>query len=57
MRLAGYVAHTWEMRNVYRILFKQFLVMRSLGKHWHKCEDSIKMVLREIVSELVAGFK
>jgi hypothetical protein len=45
------------MRNAYRILLKQFLVIRSLEKPWHKWEDNFKMDLRETACEHVAGFK
>jgi hypothetical protein len=48
MRWAGQVALMEEMRNVYTVLVGNPEGKRLLGKPSRKCEDNIKMVLREI---------
>jgi hypothetical protein len=48
MRWAGNVARTGEGRGVYRILVGRTEGKRPLGRPRRKCEDNIKMDLREI---------
>jgi hypothetical protein len=47
IRLAGHVALTGEMRNVYKSLNGKHEGKRPLGRPRHRCED-IKMDLTEI---------
>jgi hypothetical protein len=48
MRWAGHVAHMEEGRGVNRILVGRPKGKRPLGRPRHRCEDNIKMDLREI---------
>jgi hypothetical protein len=41
------------MRNAYKILLGKPEGKRSLGRHRHRCEDNIRIDLREIVWENV----
>jgi hypothetical protein len=48
MRWAGHVARMGEERNVYRVLMGKPEGKRPLGRPRHRCEDGIRMDLREI---------
>jgi hypothetical protein len=48
MRLAGYVARTWEKRNACRILVVKPEGKRVLRRLRHRWEYNIKMYLREM---------
>jgi hypothetical protein len=48
MRWAGHVARMREKRNAYRILVGNPEGKRPLGRHRRRCEDNIKMDLREM---------
>jgi hypothetical protein len=48
MRWAGHVASMEEGRGVYRDLVGRPEGKRPLGRRRHRCEDNIKMDLREI---------
>jgi hypothetical protein len=48
MRWAGHVAHMREGRGVYRVLVGRPEGKRPLGRPRRRCEDNIKMDLREI---------
>jgi hypothetical protein len=48
MRWAGYVARMEEKRNAYRILVGKPEGKRPLGRRRRRCEDNIRMGLREI---------
>jgi hypothetical protein len=48
MRRAGHVAHLREMRNTYNIMVGKSERKRPLGRPRRRCEDNIKMGLREI---------
>jgi hypothetical protein len=37
-----------EIRNAYKILTGKTEGKRLVGRHWHRCEDNIKMDVREI---------
>jgi hypothetical protein len=41
------------MRNAYKVLVRKPEGERTVGKHWHKWEDNIKMDLKEIGYEAV----
>jgi hypothetical protein len=47
MAWAGHVARMEEKRNAYRILVGKPERKRPLGKPGHRCEDNIKMDLRD----------
>jgi hypothetical protein len=53
MRRAGHVAHMKEMRNSYNILVGKPEGKRPLGRPRNRCEDNIRMDLREILWEAV----
>jgi hypothetical protein len=48
MRWAGHVAHVGVGRGVYRVLVGKPECKRPLGRARRRCEDNIKLVLREI---------
>jgi hypothetical protein len=48
MRWAGHVARMGEGRNLYRVLVGKPEGKRPLGRPRRRCEDGIKMDLREI---------
>jgi hypothetical protein len=48
MRWAGHVARMGEERNVYSVLMGTPEGKRPLGRPRHRCEDGIRMDLREI---------
>jgi hypothetical protein len=48
MKWAGHVAHMGERRDVYRVLVGRPEGKRPLGRPRRRCEDNIKMNLREI---------
>jgi len=48
LRWAGYVAHMWERRDVYRVLLGTADGKRPLGRSRHKWEDNIKMDVKEV---------
>jgi len=48
MRWAGHVARIGEGTGVYRVLFGRLEGKRPLGRPRRRCEDNIKMDLREI---------
>jgi hypothetical protein len=48
MRWAGHVARMGEGRNVYRVLVGKPKGKRPLGRRRRRCEDGIRMDLREI---------
>jgi hypothetical protein len=48
MRWAGHVACISEGRGVYRVLVGRPKGKRPLGRPRHRCEDNIKLDLREI---------
>jgi hypothetical protein len=49
MRWVGHVARMGEGRGVYRTLVGRPERKRPLGRPWRRCEDNIKLDLREIV--------
>jgi hypothetical protein len=48
MKWAGHAARMEEGKDVYRVLVGRPEGKITLGKHRHRCEDNIKMELREI---------
>jgi hypothetical protein len=48
MRWAGHVMHMVEIRNVYKSLVGNTEMKMTLGRPRCRCEDNIKMELREI---------
>jgi hypothetical protein len=48
VRWTGYVAHTGEMRNTYRILVVKTKMKRKLGRLRYSGDDNIKIDLNEI---------
>ena len=48
MRRAGHVARMGERRGVYRILVGKPEGKRPLGRPRHRCEDNIKMDIKEV---------
>jgi hypothetical protein len=48
MRLTGHGAHTREMRNAYKISVGKPEGKKPLGTPKQRCEDNIRMDLREI---------
>jgi hypothetical protein len=48
MRWVRHVAHMGYMRNVYDILVGKLEGERPLGRWMHRCEDNIRIDLREI---------
>jgi hypothetical protein len=48
MRWAGHVTRMGEGRNVYRVLLGKPEGKRSLGRPRRRCEDGIKIDLKEI---------
>jgi hypothetical protein len=48
IRWAGHVAHTWEKRNIYRILIRKPEGKRVLGRPSRKSEINNKMVVSGI---------
>jgi hypothetical protein len=53
VRWAGYVACIREMRNAYKILVGKLEEKRPFGRPRCRCEDNIRMDLREIDWEIV----
>jgi hypothetical protein len=51
VRWTGYVAPMWEMRNAYKIMVRKPEGKRPLRRSWNRCENNIKMDLKEIGSE------
>jgi hypothetical protein len=51
LRWAGYVAHMWERRDVYKVLLGTVDGKRPLGRPRHKWEDNIKMDVQEVGCE------
>jgi hypothetical protein len=47
MRWEGHVARMWEGRGVYRVLVGRPEGKRPLGRPRHRCDDNMKMHLRE----------
>jgi hypothetical protein len=47
MRWVGHVAYMGEGRKKYRVLVGKLEGKRTLGILWHRCEDGIRMDLRE----------
>jgi hypothetical protein len=47
MRWARHVAHMGQIRNAHSILVEKPEGKRPLGRTWHRCEDNIRMELRE----------
>jgi hypothetical protein len=56
MRWAGHVARMGEGRNVYRVLVGKAEGKRPLERPRRRCEDGIKMDLREIGWGVCSGF-
>jgi len=56
VRWAGHVAHTEEMRNVYKILVGKPEGKRPLGRPRGRWKNSIRMNLREIGVKVWFGF-
>jgi hypothetical protein len=48
MRWAGHVAHKGEMRNAYNILVGKSEGKTPLGRARHRCDDNIRMDLKEM---------
>jgi hypothetical protein len=48
IRWAVHVASMGEERKVYKVLVGKPEGKRALGRPWHRCEDGIRMDLREI---------
>jgi hypothetical protein len=48
LRWAGQIARTAKSRGAYRVLIGKTEERRPLGRQRHKCEDNIKMDLREV---------
>jgi hypothetical protein len=48
LRWAGHVARVGEMRNVYKMLLRNPERKRPLGRSRRRCEDNIRIDLREI---------
>jgi hypothetical protein len=48
MRWAGYVARMGEERKVHRLLVEKPEGKRQLGRPNHRCEDGIRLDIREI---------
>jgi hypothetical protein len=46
MRWIGHVAHMGEMKNAYSISVRKLEGKRPLGRHTHRWENNIKMVLK-----------
>jgi len=53
MRWTGHVASMGEMRNAYKILIGQPEEKSPLGRPRRRCEDNIRIALREIWWECV----
>jgi hypothetical protein len=53
---AGHVARTVEGRGIYKVLVGRSEGKRPLGRPRHRCEDNIKMDLREIGIDGRTGF-
>jgi hypothetical protein len=47
MRWTGHVVLTWDIRNAYNILIGKSERKRQLRKRRRRCEDNIKMYVRE----------
>ena len=55
MRWAGHVAHMGERRGIYRFLVGKPEGRRPLRRPRHRCEDNIKMALKEVGFGLWTG--
>jgi hypothetical protein len=55
MRWEGHVVQIGEMRNAYSILVGKPEGKRPVGKPWRKRDNNIRMDLKKIEWEIVAG--
>jgi len=47
MRWAAHVASVWEIRKIYKILVRNPVRKRLVGRPRYRCEDNNKMDLKE----------